>query len=240
MTEKSSNNRPVRQKQNKSAERPGKGSGFWIGLICFSSIWMFGLGILVGRGTAPVQFDIEKIQNKLAALEEALIKKEREQFEDLSKAVNKKEHLEFYEDLKKSETVHAVTAVKKEPAAEKPDAGKPVAVKESTIQPEKEQPAEMMQKPADGGEESKITDQPAGGDFRWTIQVSSLKDRAAAEKMVEKLKQKGYSAYSMASSISGKGRWYRVRVGPFRHKEEAEKMLSRLKSEKYDALLITL
>ena len=240
MTENSPNKKPARKKQVKSETTPKKGSGFWIGLICFSSIWMFALGIFVGRGTVQLQFDIEKIQNKLTALEEALAKKEKAQFDDLSKAVNKKNHLEFYDDLKKSETVHAVAEVNKEAAIKKSKADKPAAVKKTPIQSEKKQPEKTVQAPAKKPEKHKTTDQPTDGDYRWTLQVSSLKDPAAAEEMVQMLKRKGYPAYSMVSNISGKGVWYRVRVGPFRHKEDAEKTLFRLKTEKYDALLITL
>ena len=36
--------------------------------------------ILIGRGTAPVQFDIEKLQKELASLKEAVIKKEELRF----------------------------------------------------------------------------------------------------------------------------------------------------------------
>ncbi|MDP7417006.1 MAG: hypothetical protein QF888_03315, partial [Desulfobacterales bacterium] len=40
----------------------------WFSVIFFVAAWMFFLGILVGRGTAPVKFNIEKLQKKLAAL----------------------------------------------------------------------------------------------------------------------------------------------------------------------------
>jgi hypothetical protein len=52
----------------------------WIGLTLFVCAWMFVLGILVGRETVPVRFDIQKLQNELAALKETVIKKELDQF----------------------------------------------------------------------------------------------------------------------------------------------------------------
>ena len=49
-----------------------KDTAVWISIISFVSIWMFVLGIFVGRGTAPVKFDIEKLQKELVALKEAV------------------------------------------------------------------------------------------------------------------------------------------------------------------------
>ena len=40
---------------------------FWTyaGILLCVSVWMFFLGILVGRGTAPIKFDIPKLEKKL-------------------------------------------------------------------------------------------------------------------------------------------------------------------------------
>jgi hypothetical protein len=42
---------------------------------------MFVLGVMVGRGTAPVHFDTQALQEELAALRDAMMKKEREAVE---------------------------------------------------------------------------------------------------------------------------------------------------------------
>ena len=55
-----------------------RGTTLWLCIIFFVSAWMFVLGVLVGRGTAPVHFDIESLQKELAALKEAVQKKEQE------------------------------------------------------------------------------------------------------------------------------------------------------------------
>ena len=55
-----------------------KGVFLGICLIFFISAWMFVLGILVGRGTAPVHFDIEVLQKELIALKESIIKQAQE------------------------------------------------------------------------------------------------------------------------------------------------------------------
>ena len=37
----------------------------WVFVVFFLCAWMFVLGILVGRGTAPVKFDIAAIEKKI-------------------------------------------------------------------------------------------------------------------------------------------------------------------------------
>ncbi|WP_318258768.1 SPOR domain-containing protein [Geobacter anodireducens] len=47
----------------------------------------------------------------------------------------------------------------------------------------------------------------------YSVQVASSKERKDADAIRAKLAEKGYSAYVTESTISGKGTWYRVRVG---------------------------
>ena len=79
-----------------------KGPLIWIFLIVFVSAWMFVLGVLVGRDTAPVKFDIEKLQKELVALKEAVIKKEQRIFKVDSDVVKNKTDFGFYEALKET------------------------------------------------------------------------------------------------------------------------------------------
>ena len=79
----------------------GKQIAGWLCFLFFASGFMFVLGIFVGRGTAPVQFDIEKLQKELIALKEAVVKREQSRFKIDSDAVKNKTDLDFYEALKK-------------------------------------------------------------------------------------------------------------------------------------------
>ncbi len=74
----------------------------WLSVFFFVAAGMFVLGVLVGRGTSPVQFDIEKLAKELAALKEAVIKKELTRFKIDLKAANDKTDLGFYEALKET------------------------------------------------------------------------------------------------------------------------------------------
>jgi DedD protein len=70
------------------------------GVALFVALWMFGLGVLVGRGTAPVHFDMEKLQNELAALKRAVQDEEKDRFRASPDKTKKGNELEFYEALK--------------------------------------------------------------------------------------------------------------------------------------------
>ena len=60
------------------------------------------LGIFVGRGTAPVKFDIENLQKELVALKEAVIKEGQERFKIGRDPASTKMELGFYEALKET------------------------------------------------------------------------------------------------------------------------------------------
>ena len=53
--------------------------GFFLGLCLLFLIsgWMFVLGVLVGRGTAPINFDIQALQKELLELKESMVKQEK-------------------------------------------------------------------------------------------------------------------------------------------------------------------
>jgi hypothetical protein len=74
--------------------------GRYLLLFCVAA-WMFILGMLVGRGTAPVEFDTQALQKELAALRDSMVKKERETIERTMRGEDEKASLDFYEDLKK-------------------------------------------------------------------------------------------------------------------------------------------
>ena len=98
MRKKVKEEKALPEKRKSSPSR--KGLAIWICLIFFVSAWMFTLGILVGRGTAPVQFDIEELQNELVALKEAVVKKELKRFKIDSNAADNKTEINFNEELK--------------------------------------------------------------------------------------------------------------------------------------------
>ncbi len=78
-----------------------KGMTTWFCLIFFICAWMFVLGVLVGRGTAPVHFDISALQEELADLRRAVIKKDEKRYTIRQASNSGKPDLDFHETLKK-------------------------------------------------------------------------------------------------------------------------------------------
>ena len=223
-------------KKNAASPSPVKGRALWLGLSLFACVWMFVLGILVGRGTAPVQFDIDKLQKELAALKEAVIKKERLRFKIDSEPVRRKTDMDFYENLRKhpddtrsnDRPMTVVSNKDRKPLLNKADAGRK----------EKGPPEKVG--PADPSESSRPATPPPAVDSeqQLTIQVASLKDPKIADRMVARLKDKWYPAYRTVAEVPGKGTWYRVRIGSFKGKTDAEETLERLKKDNISAVLL--
>jgi len=211
----------MKKKKEKKAPRkevPKKNTVLWIGLIFFISTWMFVLGILVGRGTAPVHFDIEKLSKELATLRAAVLEKELKRYKINSPGSPDKPDLSFHEALKAPED--DTRRIKRRPSRLK------------TKRPEKSVPAfKQKSPPAAIGPDDEIAES-------LTIQVASSKSLKFADKMVAQLKKKGYPAYRVTAQITGKGTWQRVRIGRFKNRAEAVRFLNRLKKENLKGIIV--
>jgi len=176
------------------------------------SACMFTVGVLVGRGNAPVEFDIQQLQNEIKAL------KAREKRAETARS---KVEPGFYEALKKP--------VEKTPppAPRKPVPKQPVppAVAEKKVA------AKPVPEKAGKAKSEKALRELGGSDKPLTIQVSSLKDHALAQQTATALKAAGYNAYVITAMVPGKGVWHRVRLGAFADKNEAAPAMKKLKSE---------
>ena len=93
--------------KKKSPKRPKPGTeqrsrkellvkGLLCSLVC---LWMFILGLLVGRGTAPVRFDIERLQDELAALKAATIEETVQRYQVAFQELDREKDLGFHEAL---------------------------------------------------------------------------------------------------------------------------------------------
>ena len=216
----------------------------WLFGILFICGWMFVLGILVGRGTAPVQFDIENIKKDLKEELKIAIEKEKEEKKTAEStpagqtSLDGKQNLEFYEDLKSTKDTTGNIKMEKGDIKEVPlKEPEPAKVPEPVKMPE---PA-IMEKTVIEPVITKGTEAPApsvpekvSGPV-FTVQTSSVKDKKSADKTVKALINKGYPAYITMSEIPGKGTWYRIRIGEYKDKKEAEKVIARLARDKIKA-----
>jgi cell division septation protein DedD len=239
MKENTQNDQEKTNKNSAIREKKQKGSWFWIFLICFSSAWMFAAGVLVGRGTAPVQFDIEKIQKEISSLREIVIKREEERKKAHAEDIEQKTQLGFYTELKKTGETKTQTKADKEEVQEGAEAVLAAqsmkgneASKQSIAATE---PTKAEPLPGSEAEKTEATEP----EFPLLIQVSSLKGSAAADNLVQSLRKKGFPAFILKSDVAGKGLWYRVRIGPYKDKTEAEKILARLKKQNFNAIFVS-
>jgi len=213
-------------------------------VIFFISAWMFVLGVFVGRGTAPVHFDIEKLQKELADLRKELIQKEKVRFKIDTGSEYKDQNFGFYEALKetdkKTETTEPVPAKKSTKQPKKKAAGQP---EKQTLK----QPVEKTAPQAEKALAIKKKDRPASlkpnkietQQKKLTIQVAAVKELKAALSLVDKLQQKGYPAYQVRVQIPDKGTWYRVRIGSFATPSAAGETMNRLKKDTYKPIIVS-
>jgi cell division protein FtsN len=216
-------------KEKSSTQWTRKGLILWICLTFFACAWMFVLGIFVGRGTVPVRFDIQKLEKELAALKEAVIKKEFDRYKLDSPSEDNKTHLDFYDALKHTGDEERlkgdIPQKKPTPLLKKTvSAAKKQAVSKNTVTAPKAKTAPVKK----SAEDNK----------NLTIQVAALKDLKVAEDLVAKLKKKGYPAYRSMGKIPGKGIFYRIRIGSFKTRADADNIFNRLKKENIKAIIV--
>ena len=226
------NSKTLKKNKTSSSNLSRKGLVVWISLTFVASAWMFVLGIIVGRGTAPVKFDIEKLQKELALLRETGIMKALRKYKIHPGVDQHTTEMEFYETLKAAPKEGELKTEKKEPP------GKPLPEKidSETKKIAIEKKANIPETPkatGAGAVNSKMSESKP-----FTIQVASLRDQKAADRMITELKKKGFPAYRRTAEISGKGTWHRVRVGTYMSKQEANSILERLNKNQVKGMVV--
>jgi len=201
----------------------------WLGVFLFVLIWVFLLGILVGRGMAPVNFDIDSLQQELATLRQKLMEKEQRAIERSTVDLTSRSNLEFHEKLKKTEVEPRLPGIKQVQEQEKKEKAatsqRKIPVKTSSLKKQK-QPVKANRKKAEQKQLKK-----------YTIQVAALKDAKLSDRLVVELKGKGFPAYRVVAKKSNDV-WYRIRVGYYANKTEARPTLRQVKKIHKGAMLV--
>jgi DedD protein len=198
---------------------------------------VFVLGVFVGKkltqeaAPKPAADLLTTLDEKSAALETA----------------QKDASLTFQDELTKREPQDAVVAPKEEkkPEEKKPehsvalaalDAGAHEPSRLAEVKPPDEVKAEPTPtRIADAGALKEAfgrvqkAPEPQGGS--WALQVAAYQDKGEAERFLRGIRDRGYAPYLLESNVSGKGTWYRVRVGHFPSKDAAGKYLADFKRE---------
>jgi hypothetical protein len=92
-------------------------STLWIGLVLLISGWMFFLGVLVGRGSAPALFDYQRIETEITALAKTFTDSRKAQNDMATDILKTPAELEYPEELRKKTEEAAKMQM---PVAEKP------------------------------------------------------------------------------------------------------------------------
>lgn len=178
------------------------------------------LGIFVGRKSVPVRFHIKDIKKELASLKNSDEKVEKPSEDTV--VSEKKEGLGFYEDLKENESTKSP---KVKPPNDKQKTTKKTfhdkAATINTLKNEKEKQSKAVK-----------------SERSFTIQVSSVKDEATADRLVAELKKQGYPAYKTRVNIPNLGIWHRVRIGHYHSKDKATPTIEGLKKKAFQPILL--
>ena len=212
------------------------------------SAWMFVLGVLVGRGTAPVRFDLGSLDAELASLKAEEQRRQLARVKIDPQKAGSKTDFEFYEELKKSQKQPELKDRKPvEKPKSTPDKPPLKVVKKSTdkaavnkpVKPSKSEAAKKIKKSTATKKAQKAPAAPNDNQTgSLTVQAASLKDPQDADDLVDRLKKKGYPAYKTIAVVPEQGIWFRVRVGWYNSREEADGTLQRLKKDGFDPFLI--
>ena len=223
----------------------------WLVAAFFICAWMFVIGILVGRGTSPLKFDINKLQKELQIATEKLKQKEKNQSDRKGNSPREKPELEFYEALKKDRQETDIAAAPAPPPPAKksePPPPKTSATSKKTSMKRRTKTGSKATVPVESARKTpKAASVPPSeaprpraesADRPYAIQVAAFKAAGDADKMVAELKQKGFAAYRRFDKIPNKGIWYRVRVGDYKNKAEAGGIMAKLKKAGYKGMLV--
>lgn len=222
----------------------------WSGILLFLLVWIFALGILVGRGSLPGDIrGVTEWKEQMGRLQ-GLVRGDEAEEEKAEEPPVEGPKLAFYEKLttKKDEARERKSAKpkvrpKKPAQREAPLSTLPSTRKDPAVsRPSKERGSlseasgEAVRKPP--AAPPAATERPApkartgssrqtgGRDLltvkaQFTVQVAAMETREAADEMIERLNRKGYPSYYYDVTIRGKT-YYRIRCGRFLSRSQAE------------------
>ena len=247
---------PSLARLNEKTSRPGivfsrRAIAGWVFVLFLVSGWMFGMGVMVGRGTAPVHFDIDQLRRTLDSLQKNPREPQKPGTPGVeSPEMKDKTKLDFYEMLPKNKedsdlpnlpaappvaaAARPAAAPQAAPAAPKPAPAPAAAPAAPTgAAPPAVKPAPAAGAPAASGPPAAAT--PARG---FTVQVSAVKSEDEARRILDRLRQRGYAGYVEPVTTPDRGTLYRVRMGEFPSKEFARSTLERLQKDGIEAQVV--
>jgi cell division septation protein DedD len=208
----------------------------WVVVVFVISAWMFGVGVMVGRGTAPIGFDLDQLQRTLESLQKSAPSAPKGGSRPPPSEMKNKTDLGFYESLPKNrEDAELPNIAQPPPAPARPEAGLPKpAEAPAAAKAEKTAPAPAPP-PAPAAAPPPA---PAAPGKPLTVQIAAVKSEEEARRLSERLRQRGYAAYIEPIAIPEKGTWFRVRMGEFPSKEFARSTMERLQKDGFTPAVV--
>jgi cell division protein FtsN len=198
--------------------------------VLFILVWVFILGIIVGRGyvsdtiTHTFNSQIQKLQEEKKTLLNKYLAQEKKTGipED---EIMKPNNLDFYDDLsqKGKGTAHLTAPPQ---TVRPPGETAPIEVKASL--PESKVTSE-----------SRESKENAGKTESFMVQVGAYREESTAQSSLKRLHEKKYQVTLKTKENPDKGgKWFRVQMGPFTTKAEAEKWVKKLEHDGFQALVV--
>ena len=203
---------------------------------------MFFLGIIVGRGNSPVQFDTQKFQKRLETIAHDF---------GAQKKIPDKIDLKFYDVLDRPELEEDASNNKSKAKGEiveilpKKEVDTDSTLMKTSKKKETFKKGEIkiqgknrpeVKKNLEKRDKKKIIPQkiPQGN---YTVQIAAYKDFRDAVTQMAILEKKGISSYRVKGSKNGVT-WYRVRSGSFANFDEATEFKKKLDKIKINSMII--
>ena len=252
----------VRQSDNGSRirERKTSASFNWGKVLVwlFVSVWMFSLGVYVGRKYEPVIFEKDAFMKTLSEFKAKALDKEEKEFQAAFNEEMADTEYDFYDDLKETPETHPMPEapagasnsdllqkLKNGDNDERTEESKATAkidaaVSEGAKAAEEAAPVTSNKTEETNAEKAAGSEKTETKKQLFTIQVASSKDKESAETVVRRLKSDGHPAYVIEAQVGDKGMWYRVRVGFYDTREEAMVVMDKLAKANMKGFLIGL
>jgi cell division septation protein DedD len=211
-------------------------------LLLLTALVSFSLGVMVGKGGDRGEVVVEQIARQKPASADAAKAEAAGALAQQEEAVEP--GLTFYDTLpqgqdnalgsginlppepEKTQAVAARKAAAAGPVTEVAPArtaaanNKPVTARQVTTQPPAEVAEPAPQKPVAA----------VAGNF--LVQVASVKDRAGALALRNRMVSKGYAAFVEQADLGAKGIWHRVYAGPFASRQDADQAVVALQTDR--------
>jgi len=203
----------------------------WVAGVFAISAGMFVLGVMVGRGTAPIEFDIDRLKRAVEAAGRAASAEKPQAA--AQPEMKRKTDLGFYDSLVRGP--EEKPAVPQAPRAEKTKEAEPRAKEPAAPPPPERKPAAAAPSPPAVSPAPGPAPAPSTAGRTFTVQVAALASEEEARGLAARLRQRGYAAYVEPVSSAAGGKIFRVRMGEYPTRDFARGLVERLRRDGFPA-----